>query len=154
MPPEAKKLSPAARSRKPRTACLTGGDTDTGVVPAADVWYWFVVEVEDTGTRTDIRAKVWADTAEEPESWQIDAWDESAGRLTSGKIGVWSYSAGSKYWDDLTVEMLAPVNQPPVAEGVVYTVAGQAGRERLRLPTAPSEVPTTARLPDSWIPSM
>jgi PKD repeat protein len=107
------------------TAALSGV-TDSGVVPVANTWYWFKIEVVDTDGRTEIRAKVWAEGSVEPAGWQIDAWDGSAGRLTSGRIGVWGYSSGSKYWDDLAVEMLAPVNQPPVADGTVAPLAGVA----------------------------
>jgi len=93
------------------------GDIDSGVVPVANVWYWFKLEVLDTGSRTEIRAKIWPEGTGEPSGWQIDAWDDSGSRRTSGEIGVWGHASGTKYWDDLAVEMLAPVNQPPVAAG-------------------------------------
>ena len=48
------------------------GDIDIGVIPAPNVWYWFKVQVEDTGTLTEIRAKVWADGSSEPTDWQVD----------------------------------------------------------------------------------
>jgi len=79
------------------------GSTSTNETPVANAWYWFKVEVQDTGSRTEIRASVWAEGTDEPDNWQIDAYDNSATRLTIGKIGVWSYSSGSKYWDDLAV---------------------------------------------------
>lgn len=83
------------------------GSTDTGVVPVPNVWYWFQVEVEDTGTQTNIRAKVWPDDGTpEPVDWQIDAFDASATRVTAGTFGVWSFASGSKYWDDLVVNSL------------------------------------------------
>ena len=100
------------------------GVTDSGVVPVADTWYLYKVEVVDTGSRTEIRAKVWAQGSAEPGAWQIDAWDESGSRLTSGRIGVWSMGGGGKYWDDLMVEMMGPVNQPPVADGTVAPLSG------------------------------
>ena len=81
------------------------GDIDTGVVPIANVWYRFRVQVEDTGTRTEIRAKVWVDGSAEPDDWQIDCYDDNPTRLLGGTIGIWSYYSGSKYWDDLTVEL-------------------------------------------------
>lgn len=84
------------------------GKTDTGVVPVPNVWYRFVIIVEDTETRTEIRAKVWPDGTTEPADWQVNAYDNSPTRLTSGTIGVWSYSSGSKYWDDLAVNELTP----------------------------------------------
>jgi PKD repeat protein len=79
------------------------GDTDSGVVPAANAWYLYRIEVIDTGSSTEIRANVWPQGSEEPAGWQIDAWDDSAARLTSGRIGVWAMGDGSKYWDDITV---------------------------------------------------
>ena len=92
----------------PHGTVKLSGDTDSGVVPAPNTWYQFKIEVADTGSRTEIRAKVWADGTTEPAGWQIDAWDDSANRLTHGKIGVWSYSSGSKYWDDLSVTRMSP----------------------------------------------
>ena len=89
----------------PHGTNISGGATNTGVVPSSDVWYWFKVQVEDTGTHTEIRAKVWAEGSAEPADWQADCYDESLTRLTAGTIGVWSYSAGSKYWDDLAVKL-------------------------------------------------
>jgi hypothetical protein len=84
------------------------GDTDTGVVPAPNKWYRFKVQVEDTGSRTEIRAKVWPDGASEPSAWQVNAYDASTTtRLTEGTFGVWSYSSGSKYWDDLAVRAIS-----------------------------------------------
>ena len=85
------------------------GDTDTGVFPSPNVWYWFRILVEDTGSRTEIRAKVWPENSAEPAAWQVDCYDSSASRLTAGTIGVWSMGSGSKYWDDLTVTPLGPL---------------------------------------------
>ncbi len=67
-----------------------------------------IIEVEDTGTETQIRAKVWEDGTAEPAGWQMEAADSGADRLTTGAIGVWSYVSGNKYWDDLSVELLVP----------------------------------------------
>jgi hypothetical protein len=38
--------------------------------------------------------------------WQIDCYDTSENRLTSGKPGLWSTGPGTKMWDDLEVERL------------------------------------------------
>ncbi|MCD4766401.1 MAG: hypothetical protein K8R34_07810, partial [Methanosarcinales archaeon] len=92
----------------PHGTSITGGTTDTGVVPLSNVWYRFRIQVEDTGTRTEIRARVWQDGTSEPSVWQADAYDDSATRLISGTIGVWSFTSGSKYWDDLTVNSGSP----------------------------------------------
>jgi hypothetical protein len=87
----------------PHGTSITGGTAVSGVEPLANIWYRFNVEVEDTGSRTEIRAKVWQEGTSEPGSWQIDCYDDSATRLTSGTIGVWSMATGIKYWDDLAV---------------------------------------------------
>jgi hypothetical protein len=65
-----------------------------------------VVEVENGADRTAIRAKVWPEGTAEPSGWQVDAWHSGGGRFTAGRIGLWSYHLGSKYWDDLGVEPL------------------------------------------------
>jgi 3-phytase len=100
------------------------GDIETDVYPVPNTWYWFKVQLQDAGGRTEIKAKVWAEGTTEPATWQVDAYDVGDGRLTSGKIGVWSHSSGSKYWDDLSVELLVPLNQPPVANCTVDPLLG------------------------------
>jgi uncharacterized repeat protein (TIGR02543 family) len=82
------------------------GDSDTGVVPLPNIWYRFKIQVEDTGSQTEIRAKVWQQGKGEPAAWQADCYDKSASRLTVGTFGIWSYYSGKKYWDDLTVTPL------------------------------------------------
>jgi PKD repeat protein len=89
------KLSPHGTSVK--------GDTDSGVIPQAKSWYRFHIEVENTGTQTNIRAKVWKDGEEEPEEFQISAYDDSGSRITSGTVGVWSMGKGSKHFDDFEI---------------------------------------------------
>jgi regulation of enolase protein 1 (concanavalin A-like superfamily) len=79
------------------------GSLDTGVVPVAGEWYEFAIEVDDTGSATEVRAKVWAEGSAEPSGWQASGSDGSGSRLTSGSVGVWAYSSGSKYWDDFVV---------------------------------------------------
>lgn len=79
------------------------GDTDTGVKPQPNVWYWFVMEVQPGAKDTEIRVKVWADGTPEPEGWQAVAHHRGRRQLPSGRIGVWSYAEGSKYWDDILV---------------------------------------------------
>jgi len=88
------------------------GTTDTGVIPVANAWYNFKIEVEDTGTMTKILAKVWQNGKAEPASWQVNAYDNSATRLKAGTIGLWSYTTGSKYWDDLEVIDLGSPDVP------------------------------------------
>ncbi len=83
------------------------GVADTGIVPVANTWYWFLVEVEDTGTRTEIRAKIWVEGTPEPADFQVQVFDASATRLTAGTVGFWTMATGSKYLDDVEVESLA-----------------------------------------------
>jgi hypothetical protein len=83
---------------------ITGGTTSSGVAPAANVWYWFRIELADTGTETQIRAKIWPMGDAEPVDWQIDCYDSSSTRRTAGRIGVWSMYAVKSYWDDFEVK--------------------------------------------------
>jgi hypothetical protein len=85
------------------------GVTDTRVIPVPNVWYWFRIWVQDTGVRTEILAKVWQEGQAEPADWQVNAYDDTPSRLVSGTFGVWSYSSGNKYWDDLTVVVPDPL---------------------------------------------
>jgi hypothetical protein len=50
----------------PHGTTITRGTTDTGLVPDRNVWYRFRIQVEDAGTWTAIRAKVWAEGTTEP----------------------------------------------------------------------------------------
>ena len=105
---------------------ITGGQTETGVVPSANQWYQFIVEVEDSGARTEIRAKVWREGTAEPGNWQVECFDDTPNRLTGGTIGVWSFHNGTKCWDDLTVDPIgAP--QPPADDLVLDLTVGANG---------------------------
>jgi hypothetical protein len=79
-------------------------ETDTEVSPEAGVWHRFRIEVQDSGGRTEIRAKVWEDSSPEPAKWQIDCFDAGSSRVTKGSVGVWACSEGEKYFDDLIVK--------------------------------------------------
>ncbi len=79
------------------------GTANTGVVPAANVWYRFRIAVESGEDATTIRVKVWPDGSAEPAEWQVDCAEAGPSRLTAGTVGVWSYSVGEKAWDDLAV---------------------------------------------------
>ncbi|HEX9371445.1 MAG TPA: LamG domain-containing protein, partial [Roseiflexaceae bacterium] len=85
--------------------------TDSGIEPLPDTWYRFLIKVEDTGARTNIKAKVWPEGDSEPD-FQIDAYDdynfsaapgERPVRLTSGTVGVWASGAGAKSFDTMRV---------------------------------------------------
>ena len=105
------------------TASITGGTTDSGVVPVANQWFQFKIQVEDDGTKTLIRAKVWADGTTEPANWQIDCYDSSTIRYTTGTIGTWAYDVGSKYWDDLAVSMLTSGSATTVKQEAIITAS-------------------------------
>lgn len=82
------------------------GTLDSGVIPEPGAWYLFRVQVEDTGSATEIRCRIWRDGDAEPSGWQIDMSDPSAGRLTSGKIGVWisDTGGGDRAWAGFAVD--------------------------------------------------
>ena len=90
----------------PHGTTITGGTTNTGVVPVANTWYDFRLEVEDQGDRTSIRARVWPSGSPEPTDWQVDAYDAGPQRRTTGTFGVWSMGAGTKFWDDFTTVLM------------------------------------------------
>ncbi len=110
-----------------------GGTTETGVIPNANQWYRFALEVEDTTTQTDVRAKVWPEGAAEPAAWQVSAFDASPTRLTGGTFGVWSFHAGSKDWDDIRAIPLSPPGPT-----LTVSVAGTGGGTVERNPDQPS----------------
>ncbi len=83
------------------------GTTDTGVVPTANEWYRFKIEVDNSGPQNSIRANVWLDGTQEPAGWQADCIDTSGLAATEGTIGLWSMSLGNKYGDDLQVATLS-----------------------------------------------
>lgn len=87
----------------PHGTSMTSGQVDTGVVMTPNVWYQFRVQVEDTGSATAVRAKIWPASNQEPTAWQVDCTDSSSTRRVGGTVGLWSYYHGAKYWDDLTV---------------------------------------------------
>ncbi|MCA8962985.1 MAG: Ig-like domain-containing protein, partial [Planctomycetes bacterium] len=97
----------------PHGATMDTGETASGVVPEAGVWYAFRVFAEANPTSSRVRAKVWRATDAEPVDWQIDCTDLSANRLTSGAIGAWSMGPGEKYLADLRVNGEA-IQLPPL----------------------------------------
>ncbi|MEM7262855.1 MAG: hypothetical protein AAF488_12760, partial [Planctomycetota bacterium] len=101
----------------PHGTSISGGDLSSGVVPGADEWCHFRVQLTDTGSRTEIRAKIWSETLSEPSAWQIDCFDDNPTRLTAGTIGAWSMGPGSKRWGDLTLDgETVPLPQPFVLD--------------------------------------
>jgi hypothetical protein len=101
----------------PHATAKNFGVLDSGVNPVAGQWYSYKVRVQDTGTKTEILAKIWPSASIEPANWQIDAYDDTASRLTSGTIGVWSDGPGKKYWDDLATSI--PASQALCSPAIV-----------------------------------
>lgn len=125
---------------------ISGGVThDTGVAISTATWYWFEIEVADTGSRTDIKAKVWAEGNTEPTSWQAEAYDDSLTRLTAGTVGVWSHRDGTKYWDDFSVEPMAAPGQYSLTMNVVGS--GSVSRNPARSSYEPDTIVTLTAIP-------
>ena len=61
----------------------------------------------------NIKARIWLEGESEPGSWQIDAYDDSAGRIVAGTVGLWTANAGFKAIDDVMVYSLA-YSPPPM----------------------------------------
>ena len=79
------------------------GATEVGFSAQPNRWYDFLIQADDTGGATTIRARFWDDGTAEPQTFAIDVIDAAPGRLTSGRIGIWS-AGGDVYFDDLSVK--------------------------------------------------
>ncbi|MEN8444313.1 MAG: LamG-like jellyroll fold domain-containing protein, partial [Cyanobacteria bacterium J06555_13] len=78
----------------------------TDITPVSNVWYHFLVRVENEEDRTVIQAKVWQEGEVEPADFQINAYDDNPDiRITSGTVGLWSQgqSQGIRQFDNLRV---------------------------------------------------
>ena len=93
-----------------RPSATLSGTIDSGVATVPNTWYQFRIDVEDTGSQTNIRAKVWVEGESESSAYQIDAIDNNPERLTAGTIGVWASNTGRKYFDNLRVIGLGALN--------------------------------------------
>ncbi|MEA2163766.1 MAG: hypothetical protein QOK37_1893 [Thermoanaerobaculia bacterium] len=83
-----------------------GGGAPEGVIdshftPDGTHWTNFLIQADDIGGATNIRARFWTQGSPEPATFSIDAKDISASRLTSGRIGVWAGGNGDAFVDDL-----------------------------------------------------
>ncbi len=89
-----------------------GGTIDSGVVGQINEWYHLRIEVEDTGTQTNVRAKIWkdADGIDMPDDYQIDAFDTGPDRLISGTVGLRTSKRGTKYFNDISVVGIGALN--------------------------------------------
>lgn len=93
-------------SAHPETTWSASGRPETGVVPLPKTWYRFRVEVTQTGSGTEMRAKVWPAGAPEPRGFQAVAQDSLDVHLRGGSVGVWSAGSGMCAFDDLQVTLL------------------------------------------------
>jgi hypothetical protein len=101
------------------------GVKDSGLSLTRNVWYRFLIRVDDTEGRTKISAKIWENGAAEPEAFQIAAEDASEARLTSGHIGLWSAVKGEAYIDEILAK--SPVN--PTATTIAFYHLNTDGEE-------------------------
>ena len=99
---------------------LSCSQPDTGVAVGDDEWFRFELRVENESNRTRLQAKVWPEGTTEPGAFQQTCYDTSGGRRTSGAMGVWSSSAGQRYWDDLEMIQLSA---PPAGGGAGVPLA-------------------------------
>ncbi len=79
-----------------------------------NTWYRFQIEVRDTGSRTQIRAKVWVSGTPEPRDDQMNAFDDASDRLKAGTVGLWSRGNGEKRFDDLQVQWIESLTASPL----------------------------------------
>jgi len=110
------------------------GTLDSNFSPDPNKWYRFLISADDSNGKTTIRAKFWLDTNTEPSAWNIDAVDSASGRLTSGRIGIWSAVKGANYVDDLGAK--SPVDH--TAPVIRILESGQPLADNTRFNRAPS----------------
>lgn len=101
-------------------------DRDTEISPEANVWYRFRIQAKDVSNQTLIVAKVWRDGEDEPESWQVDCFDDNASRSSAGTIGVWTSGPGEKYVDDLQVRNLTQYSSAGTYTSMAFDSGGQS----------------------------
>ncbi len=87
------------------------GTVDSNLSLDPNKWYRFAIRVDDAGNATRIRARFWPDGSQEPATDAIDATDDAATRLTTGRIGMWGAVRGDAYIDDLAAR--SPVDHTP-----------------------------------------
>jgi predicted MPP superfamily phosphohydrolase len=73
------------------------------VRPKANSWYLFRIAAETFIDHTRVIAKVWREGESEPQNWQAQITDTTKLRFTKGTIGLWSWGAGVKSFEDLRV---------------------------------------------------
>ena len=66
------------------------GVIDSKVTLTPGKWYRFKLATDSVGGTTFIRARFWLEGTTEPSTFQIEATDSSASRLTAGRFGMWT----------------------------------------------------------------
>ena len=104
------------------------------MVPAANAWYLFKIQVEDTSSQTEVRARVWREGSSEPASWQASCSDTGT-RRTSGTVGLWGVvsgkDSGTKHWDDLVVKSIGSPQSPTLTLTATPTTVDAGGSATL-----------------------
>ena len=90
------------------------GDLDTDLEPEPESWYRFLVQVDALDDGTHIRIRIWPDGTDEPETFSIEALDDSPDRLTGGRIGLWAAVKGGAYFDELLARSPVDVTAPTI----------------------------------------
>jgi hypothetical protein len=86
--------------------------SSTGVSREAGRWYRFKLRFTNPGGRARLRAKVWANGAYEPASWQADCWTDVVLPLGSGAFALTRDQRSFAYWDDVVVRPVTGTLQP------------------------------------------
>ena len=80
------------------------GKTVANAPLSAGLWHRFRIRCETGRDDTRILARFWLDGEKEPETWSLEAADESSRRLQVGMVGVWSNEVGGRRcFDDFRV---------------------------------------------------
>lgn len=106
-------------------------DRDTDVALQSNRWIRFRIQMKDVSDQTLIVAKVWEDGTSEPESWQVDCFDNTIGRSTKGRIGVWTSGQGNKWVDDIQVRNLDAFQNSGIFESNPFHGEGPSAFDQL-----------------------
>ena len=63
------------------------GRTESGYAPEVGIWHRVRIVIDDDGTRTRLRARLWPERGVEPSVWLVDAVEEGPERRRAGSIG-------------------------------------------------------------------
>lgn len=127
---------------------ISGGTSTSSFDPGDGTnvgsWINFKVEAEDTGSRTEIRARFWKVGDSEPGTWQIDFYDSTGGRNTAGTFGFWGYNdANGSYYDDIEVVSLTEANVSP-GDAVATSSASIGGAIKGSISASPGNAIATS----------